>query len=71
MITKDELIKEGITIITESDFEDLSCKHCDSTNLIFEKKIEVACNCKFSIKKTEPYLLLTCAKCGKQHAGKY
>lgn len=71
MTTKDELKKNGVIIITETDFEDLSCKKCDSTNLIFEKKIDVACNCKFAIKKTEPYLLLSCAKCGQQHAGKY
>lgn len=70
MVTKENLLKEGIKILTESELENYSCSGCDSPNLIFVKKIEVQCNCKFSLKKTEPYLLLTCSKCGKKHAGR-
>ena len=38
MTTKEDLLAEGVKILTESELEDYSCSSCDSPNLIFVKK---------------------------------
>ena len=65
---KEGLIKKGILILTQAEYEDLSCSKCNSVDLKFIKKIEVACNCKFALKKTKPYLLLECLSCKQKYA---
>lgn len=70
-MTKQDLIKDGFIILTEEEFSsDCVCKKCESTAVKFVKKIEIDCECKFSLRKKETYLELLCLDCKQKMATK-